>query len=72
MSDTMITNTTGCCASDSAELDHLAASLAALVLNYCKFNVNQNGKAGDRTECPAVPVLLPSLSVLNTDTGSNY
>jgi hypothetical protein len=43
MSDTTITNASGCRASDS-ELDRLAASLAALALNYCKPHLNRKDK----------------------------
>jgi hypothetical protein len=48
MSDTTITSASGRCASDS-ELDRLAASLAALALNYCKPHLNRKSKRVTRS-----------------------
>jgi hypothetical protein len=69
--ETMITNTIGWGAPDSAELDRLAASLAAVALYYCILHVNRSRK---RQVIEAIARLLSfpntSLTSLNTSPAS--
>jgi hypothetical protein len=60
MSYPTIISATGWCMYDAAELDRLAASLAALGLNYCNLQANQNGNPR-AAEPIAQPLAFPNL-----------
>jgi hypothetical protein len=49
MSDTAIKNAAGCCTPDPTELERLAASLAALALNYCKLHLRNSRRRVTRS-----------------------